>query len=171
VIPIPGPSSLVTALSAAGLPTQSVLFLGFLPNRTAARRERLAEVGHVDATLVFFESPHRIGDLLADAAAELGAERAGAVCRELTKMHETVDRGTLGELASRYADVAVKGEIVFLIAPPGERPPPAEADVEAQLLAALKSMGVKEAARLVSEATGLSRRDLYQKALALKARG
>ena len=169
VVPIPGPSSLVTALAAAGQPTESVLFLGFLPSRTLARRERLAKARETAATLVLFESPNRTGALLADAAAELGADRGAAVCRELTKLHEVFDRGTLGQLASHYANAAVKGEVVVVIAPPGEAPPPAEAEIETQLRTALAGAGVKEAARQVAEATGLSRRDLYQKALAIRA--
>jgi 16S rRNA (cytidine1402-2'-O)-methyltransferase len=86
VVPIPGASSVVTALSAAGLPTESFLFVGFLPSKGAARRKRLAEIAAIPATLVLFESPNRVADLLTDAAAELGAERAAALCRELTKL-------------------------------------------------------------------------------------
>jgi len=168
VVPIPGPAAAVVALSAAGLPTDAVLFLGFLPAKSGARRKRLAEFAAVPATLVFFESPNRIGALLADAAAELGEERPAAICRELTKLHETFDRGTLAGLAARYEDAAVKGEIVLVIAPPGEAEAPAAADVEERLGAALRSMSVKEAAATVAEATGLPRRMLYQKALALK---
>src|SRR5688572_30205460 len=89
VVPIPGASSLVTALSAAGLPAEAVLYAGFLPSKANARRKRLAELADVPATLVLFESPNRIAALLADAAAELGAERQAAICRELTKLHET----------------------------------------------------------------------------------
>ena len=93
------------------------------------------------------------------------------MCRELTKIHETFDRGTLAELAERYADRAVKGEIVLVIAPPDAEPPPPEADVDAALRDALKNLGVKEAADRVAASTGLSRRTLYQRALKLKAEG
>jgi 16S rRNA (cytidine1402-2'-O)-methyltransferase len=168
VIPIPGAASAIVALSAAGLPTDTVLFLGFLPPKSGTRRKRLAEFAPAAATLVLFESPNRIGALLADAAAELGEERQAAICRELTKLHETFDRGALAELAARYEDRAVKGEIVLVIAPPGEAEAPAAADVDERLGAALRLMSVKEAAATVAEATGLPRRMLYQKALALK---
>jgi 16S rRNA (cytidine1402-2'-O)-methyltransferase len=170
VIPVPGPSAPMAALSAAGLPIGAALFLGFLPAKAAQRRKRLAEAKDVPATLVLFESPNRLAALLADAHAMLG-DREAAVCREITKLHETFDRGTLSELSSRYAGAVVKGEIVLLVGPPGEAEAPAEADVDAQLRQALATMGVKEAAGAVAAATGLSRRDLYQKALALKERG
>jgi 16S rRNA (cytidine1402-2'-O)-methyltransferase len=169
VVPIPGPSSAVAALSAAGLATDAFLFLGFLPAKTGARRKRLAEAAATPATLVLFESPNRIGALLADAAEALGGTRPAAICRELTKLFETFDRGTLGELAARYAEADVKGEIVLVVAPPHAAAPPTEADVDEQLRAALGSMSVKEAAQTVAEATGLPRRTLYQRALALKA--
>ncbi len=171
VVPIPGPSSLAAALSASGLPTDEVLFLGFLPAKTAARKTYLEVASPIVATLVLFESPNRIAALLADAATALGGDRQAAICRELTKIHETFDRGTLVELATRYSDRAVKGEIVLVIAPPDEAAPPEEADVDAALREALRSSGVKEAAQAVAAATGLSRRELYQRALALKAEG
>ena len=169
VVPIPGPSSLAAALSASGLPTDEVLFLGFLPSKAQARKTYLEVAAPIVATLVLFESPNRIASLLADAAAILG-DRQASVCRELTKIHETFDRGTLAELSARYADRDVKGEIVLVIAPPGEEAPPAEADIDAALREALKTLGVKEAADLVAASTGLSRRTLYQRALKLKDR-
>ncbi len=125
----------------------------------------------VPATLVFFESPNRIGALLADAVAAFGGERRAALCREVTKIHETFDRGTLSELAARYESAAVKGEIVLLVAPPAEPLPPDEVDIDAALRDALLTIGVKEAAQSVADATGLSRRVLYQRALALKGEG
>ena len=170
VVPIPGPSAMMTALSAAGLPTEAALFLGFLAAKSGARRKRLAEVAAIPATLVLYESPNRIGALLADAADALGGAREAAVCRELTKLHETFDRGTLAELAARYAERDVKGEIVLLIGPPGDAPQPDAADIDARLTEALATMSVKEAASSIAEATGLPRRDLYQRALALKSR-
>jgi 16S rRNA (cytidine1402-2'-O)-methyltransferase len=171
VVPVPGPSSAMAALSAAGLPTESVLFLGFLPAKTAARRKRLAAVSALPASLVLLESPNRIGALLADAAAELGGERRAAFCRELTKLHETFDRRSLAELATRYAEANVKGEIVLVVAPPGQAERPEAAAVDDDLLAALQRLSVKEAAEAVAQKTGLSRRELYQRALALKASG
>ena len=171
VVPIPGPSSAIAALSGAGLPTDAFLFLGFLPHKSAGRRKRLVEFASVPATLVLFESPNRTGALLADAAAELGGEREAAICREITKLHETFARGTLAELAQHFADAEVKGEVVLVIGPPGEAAAPSEAETDRRLLEALESMSVKEAAQAVSGATGLPRRDLYQRALQLKGRG
>ena len=167
VVPIPGASSLTVALSSAGLPTDAVHFVGFLPQKSAARRKALKELAGIAATLVFFESPNRVGGFLDDATAELGGERDAVVCRELTKIHETFERGTLAELAAQFRDVSVKGEIVVLVAPPSAPAPPAEADIDAALARALQTAGVKEAAQAVAEATGLPRRQLYQRALAL----
>jgi 16S rRNA (cytidine1402-2'-O)-methyltransferase len=169
VVPIPGPSSAIAALSAAGIGTETFLFLGFLPSKTAARRKRLEALATTHATLVLFESPNRVAALLEDAVASLGGERHAALAREITKLHETFDRGALADLAARYSGRDVKGEIVLAIAPPSEAKTPAAADVDAMLAEALRSASVKEAAALVSEATGLSRRDLYQRALALRA--
>ena len=169
VVPIPGPSSLAAALSTSGLPTDEVLYLGFLPSKAKARRTYLEVAAPIVATLAIFESPNRIASLLDDAAQILGRDRHATVCRELTKIHETFDRGTLAELATRYADRDVKGEIVLVIAPPAEVAPPEEADVNAMLKDALKSAGVKEAADRIAIATGLSRRALYQRALKLKS--
>lgn len=169
VVPIPGASSLAAALSASGLPTDEVLFLGFLPSKTQARKAYLEVAAPIVATLVLFESPNRIASLLNDAATVLGGGRQATVCRELTKIHETFDRGTLADLAERHAERGVKGEIVLVIAPPEEAAPPGEAAVDAMLNDALATMGVKEAADRVATATGLSRRTLYQRALKLKA--
>ncbi len=169
VLPIPGPTSFAAALSASGLPSERILFLGFPPSKAMARKSSLAEVAAAAATLVLFESPNRIAALLVDAAETLGGKRQASICRELTKIHETFDRGTLAELAARYAGRDVKGEIVLVIAPPDAAEPPAQADVDAALRAALGSAGVKEAAQAVAAATGLSRRELYQRALAIKA--
>jgi 16S rRNA (cytidine1402-2'-O)-methyltransferase len=170
VVPIPGPSAPFAAISASGLPAEAVLFLGFAPSKAGARRTFLEKVAPIQATLVFFESPNRVGPFLADAAAALGGERAGAVCREITKLHETFERGTLAELAARYESAATKGEIVVVIGPPPPREAASEAEVDAALAAALETKGVGGAAQEVAEAFGLSRRDLYQRALKLKDR-
>ena len=132
---------------------------------------RLAELAGIPATLVLFESPNRIAALLADAADLLGEDRAAALCREITKLHETFDRGALGDLAARYAGAEVKGEIVLIVAPPAPPAEASEADVDALLRAALAEMGVRDAARSVAEAAGLSRSALYRRALKLKAEG
>ncbi|MCF3932158.1 16S rRNA (cytidine(1402)-2'-O)-methyltransferase [Acuticoccus sp. M5D2P5] len=165
---VPGPSAPVAALSVSGLPTDAFLFAGFLPTKSAARRSRIGELAAVKATLVFFEAPHRVGAALADLAEVLGP-REGAVARELTKRFETVERGTLAALAARFGEGETKGEIVLLIGPPGEEAGTLdEADIDALLVAALAKMPASAAAGDVAKATGLNRRELYRRALALK---
>jgi 16S rRNA (cytidine1402-2'-O)-methyltransferase len=115
VVPVPGPSAFVAALTASGLPTDEFYFGGFLPARAHARRQKLAAVRELRATLVFYEAPHRIAHTLADAREILG-EREAAVARELTKLHEEIVRGRLGRLAERFAARdAARGEMVLVI--------------------------------------------------------
>ena len=169
VIPIPGASALLTALVAAALPTDTFMFAGFLPNRTVGRKKRLAALGAVPATLIFYESPHRTADSLADMAETLGADRPAVVARELTKTFETVRRGTLGSLAEAFAsEPSPKGEIVILIGPPVASEPEAE-EIDSLLARLLENHPLKEAAALAATATGMAKRDLYQRALELKA--
>ncbi|MCD4689892.1 16S rRNA (cytidine(1402)-2'-O)-methyltransferase [bacterium] len=120
VVPVPGPSAVTAALSAAGLPPQPFHFAGFLPRKDGARRRRLEELSSLDCTLVFYESPHRLAKTLA-AMAEVLGDRQAVVARELTKVHEEFVRGTLPELGERYAGNAPKGEIVVLVAGEGAR--------------------------------------------------
>ncbi|WP_439574124.1 16S rRNA (cytidine(1402)-2'-O)-methyltransferase [Phreatobacter sp.] len=170
VIPVPGPSALLAALVAAGLPTDAFFFDGFLPPRSAGRRQRAAVLAAVPGSLVVFETGPRLAASLADLAAVLGPREA-AVCRELTKAHEEVRRGRLDALAGHYAEAgAPKGEIVLVIGPPQPAAPPDEADIDARLIHALETASVKDAAAAVAEATGLARRDLYQRALVLARR-
>lgn len=167
VIPVPGPSAVLAALVAAGLPTDAFFFDGFLPVKTVGRRQRARALAGVPGSLVFFESGPRLGASLADLAEELG-DRPAAVCRELTKAHEEVRRGTLAALAAHYADSGeTRGEIVLVVGPPGEAPPPGEADLDALLKDALAQGSVKDAAALVAAATGLPKREVYQRALVL----
>ena len=114
VVPVPGPSALISALAAAGLPTDEFFFGGFLPARANARRTRLGELRSVPGTLVFYEAPHRLAETLKDAYEMLG-EREAVVARELTKLHEEIRRGRLSELAEHYATEEPRGEIVLLI--------------------------------------------------------
>lgn len=114
VVPVPGPSAMVNAIIASGLPTDEFLFGGFLPARSGARRTRLESLVTIPATLIFYEAPHRLASALADAAEVLGNRRA-VVARELTKLHEEIVRGSLDELAERYASENVRGEIVLVI--------------------------------------------------------
>jgi 16S rRNA (cytidine1402-2'-O)-methyltransferase len=114
VVPVPGPSALISALVAAGLPTDEFFFAGFLPSRPNARRTRLSELRSVPGTLIFYEAPHRLAATLKDACEILG-EREAVVARELTKLHEEIKRGLLSELTRHYADADARGEIVVLI--------------------------------------------------------
>jgi len=116
VVPVPGPSALISALIAAGLPTDEFFFAGFLPSRPNARRTRLSELQSVPGTLIFYEAPHRLAATLKDALEVLG-EREAVVARELTKLHEEIRRGLLSKLAADYADQKndIRGEIVVLI--------------------------------------------------------
>ena len=114
VVPVPGPSALISALIAAGLPPDEFFFGGFLPARSNARRKRLTELRCVPGTLIFYEAPHRLAETLNDALETLG-EREAVVARELTKLHEELRRGRLSELAEHYANEAPRGEIVLLI--------------------------------------------------------
>ena len=171
VVPIPGASAPLAALVGSGLPNDAFFFAGFLPVKDKARRDRLAALSAVPATLLFFESPHRIAATLAAAADVLGADRKASVCRELTKTFEEFRRGTLAELSAHYGDVDnVKGEIVLVIGPPPEMATP-EADVEAILLDLSQSLPTAKAAAEAARVTGLPRRDLYQRLLSMKARG
>ena len=114
VVPVPGPSALISALIAAGLPTDEFFFGGFLPARSNARRTRLNELRSVPGTLIFYEAPHRLAETLRDALEALG-ERDAVVARELTKLHEEIRRGRLSELAEHYSKQEPRGEIVLLI--------------------------------------------------------
>jgi 16S rRNA (cytidine1402-2'-O)-methyltransferase len=168
VVPIPGASAVLAALVGAGLPSDAFLFAGFLPPKETARRKRLAALGMVPATLVFFEAPQRVAPSLADMAAVLGTGRRAVVARELTKTFETIRRGSLGDLAAALAgEPTPKGEIVVLIAPPEEEAADI-GDADRLLAELLKSLPLKEAAAEAALATGLPRRDLYRRALALK---
>ena len=169
VIPIPGPSAALAALVVSGLPTDRFFFEGFLPAKSGARRNRLAALAEIPGTLVLYEAPHRLVESLQDAAEVLGA-RPAAVARELTKFYETVRRGTLPELAGLYAgEAAPKGEIVLLIgaASGDEKVAEIEAGLDEQIRAALAHHSIKDAAALVAAATGLPKRDVYGRALAL----
>jgi 16S rRNA (cytidine1402-2'-O)-methyltransferase len=168
VIPIPGASAVAAALSAAGLPTDRFLFLGFAPSKRIARRSAFAEVTALPATLVFYETGPRLRESLEDMAEVFGPDRPAAVCRELTKRFETFVRGDLGVLATDPALEAPKGEIVVVVAP-GREAAASEADADVALAEALSRLSPAEAAGEVARVLGLPRRDLYRRALALKA--
>ncbi|HLM54694.1 MAG TPA: SAM-dependent methyltransferase, partial [Pyrinomonadaceae bacterium] len=168
VVPVPGPAAFVAALTASGLPTDEFYFGGFLPPRPHARRTRLEQVRALQATLVFYETPHRIAHALADAREILG-EREGAVARELTKLHEEIVRGRLSELAARFSEEhAARGEMVLVI---DRRPLEDEAagggetQTVAALVAALEAEGLDQRAALKRAARelGLTRDEAYRR--------
>ena len=168
VHPVPGPSSLLAALCIAGLPADRILFAGFLPPKSGARRTALEELRTGRQTLVFFESGPRLRDSLTDMAQVLGP-RPAAVARELTKLYEECVRGDLAELAVDPRLDAPKGEIVVVVGP-GEAETASAADADAALSEALTRLPPGEAAAEVSKALNLPRKPLYKRALELKAR-
>jgi 16S rRNA (cytidine1402-2'-O)-methyltransferase len=166
VTALPGASSVLAALTIAGLPTDQFLFGGFLPPKQLARRTRIAELSRFPTTIVLFETGPRIAATLGDLAAGLGPREA-ALCRELTKLHEEVRRGDLESLAQSCAAGEIRGEIVVVIAPPPATETPNAEDTETLLRQALSRVSLKDAVAEVAAATGLPRRELYQRALAL----
>lgn len=165
----PGPSAPIAALVASGLPSDRFLFTGFLPTRPTARRKALADLTELRASLIFLESPRRLARSLLDMQAVLG-RREAAVARELTKRYEEVVRGSLDELVDRYATTPTpKGEVVVIVGPPitEVNDEANEASLDDQLTIALATMSVRDAARSVSIATGLPRREAYRRALIL----
>ncbi|WP_415184090.1 16S rRNA (cytidine(1402)-2'-O)-methyltransferase [Phaeovulum sp.] len=166
----PGPSAVLAALTVSGLPSDRFLFAGFPPNTKSARRKWLTELAKIPATLIFYESPKRVGEMLGDLVSELGGERQAAVCRELTKRFEEIRRGTLADLAAGYEGQPVKGEIVVVVDRAHSRRASPE-DVAAALKERLGRMSVKDAASEVAEALGLPRREVYQAALAMEKDG
>ncbi|WP_185983940.1 16S rRNA (cytidine(1402)-2'-O)-methyltransferase [Aureimonas mangrovi] len=170
VVPVPGASAPLAALLASGLPSDAFFFAGFLPSKETARRKRLEALARVPGTLIFFESPNRVAAGLHDMAGVLG-DRPAAVCRELTKMHETVYRGALSELAAAFdAMERVRGEIVVCVGPPAAEEAAEGADAEAILAGLLAEMKPAQAAAEAVRLTGLPKRELYAMALALKAK-
>ncbi|MEP9354962.1 16S rRNA (cytidine(1402)-2'-O)-methyltransferase [Xanthobacter sp. KR7-65] len=166
VHPVPGASALLAALMAAGLPTDCFLFDGFLPPKAGQRKNRVAALATVPATLVFYETGPRLAESLANLSATLGPRKA-AVCRELTKAFEEVRRGDLPALAAHYAGLeAPKGEIVLVVGPPLEEAA-GDADVDAALARALRDTSLKDAVAAVAAMTGRPKREVYARALAL----
>lgn len=169
VVPIPGPSAVLAALTASGLPTDAFLFGGFLPVKDGQRRSRLQELATVPATLVFFESPRRLADSLAAMADVLGAERSAAIGRELTKTFEEMRTGTLAELAEHYAAAETpKGEIVICIGPPLAPAATEPAEIDRLLLSLATEMPASKAAAKAARITGGRKPDLYRRLLELK---
>ena len=168
VVPVPGPSAALAALTASGLPSDTFLFAGFLPVKAGQRQARLEELKAVPATLVFYESPRRLAEALAAMAQALGGARAAAVGRELTKAFEEVRRGALADLAAHYAAADTpKGEIVVCVGPPLPGEPSAD-DIDALLVSLARDMPASKAAAEAARMTGQPKQALYRRLLDLR---
>lgn len=163
---LPGASAPLTALALAGLPTDRFLFAGFLPSKKGERHRVLEELRQLRATLIFFESPQRLGETLKDMREALG-DRPAAVARELTKLHEEIVRADLSALVARYETETPRGEVTVLVGPPGDAEPDF-AKAEKLLKDALAFMPVRAASDLIAAALDVPRRETYARALALK---
>lgn len=166
VTSIPGPSAVLTALTTSGLPTDAFFFAGFLPPKEAGRRTRLAEIALIPGSLVIFEAPHRVEEALADMADVLG-NRAAVIARELTKLHESVARGTLRTLADQGAGRSLKGEIVIVVGP-AEPKDVSDDMINARLDEVLGEMSLKDAAKAIAGELGVPKSRVY--ALGVKAK-
>jgi 16S rRNA (cytidine1402-2'-O)-methyltransferase len=167
VIALPGPSSVLNALSVAALPTDRFFFEGFLPAKQTARRARLSELSRIEATLVLFESGTRVQDSLRDLAEVMGG-RLAAICREMTKLHEDVRRGPVAELARAAETLETRGEFVLVIGPPAADAQAMTKDAVDELLrSSLQRDSVKDAVAHAVELSGRPRREIYARALEL----
>jgi 16S rRNA (cytidine1402-2'-O)-methyltransferase len=171
VVAIPGPCAAIAALSVAGLPTDRFVFEGFLPAKASSRRERLQELSREARTLVFYEAPHRIVEVLADLAVEFGPQRAATVSREMTKRFETHYADTLASLAARAASDSdmQRGEIVIIVAG-AENDSAATLESDAVLRVLVEELAPAQAAKIAAKLTGAKRSDLYERAVELAAK-
>jgi len=168
VVPIPGASAVLSALTASGLPNDTFMFAGFLPVKAGQKKTRIEALADVQATLIFYESPRRLADTL-ETMAEILGDRQAVVARELTKTFEELRRGSLPALAAHYMEAgAPKGEVVLCVAPPGEKPEQSEADTDQLLIGLAAEMPAAKAAGEAARMTGLKKSDLYQRLLKLK---
>jgi 16S rRNA (cytidine1402-2'-O)-methyltransferase len=172
VVAVPGACAAIAALSVSGLPTDRFVFEGFLPAKTTARRERLRAIASESRTLVFYEAPHRIAEVLADLAAELGGSRAATMSREITKRFETHYADTLDSLAKRAREDAdmQRGEIVIVVKGADEERSAEELDAERLLRALLEELSPAQAAKIAARLTGGKRGDFYDRALTLSGK-
>lgn len=165
----PGASAVLAALTVSGLPTDRFLFVGFLAAAKVQRETEIAALRDMPFTLIFYESPKRVSEMLDSLCEVMGGARLGVVCRELTKRFEEVTRGTLADLAAAFDGKTVRGEIVVIVGRAGATDV-VPADVEFALREAMKTMRVKDAATVVAGAMGLPRRQVYQTALSMETK-
>lgn len=170
VVPIPGANAAITALSAAGLPTDRFVFEGFLPAKAQQRREHLESLQTESRTLIFYESPHRLQETLQNLAESFGSNRQIVLARELTKLHEEFWRGTIGKAIAHYQNREPIGEYTLVVAgTPPDKPQLSEAELKAELIAIMnQGISRSQASRQLAKVTSLPRRYLYQLALAIK---
>ena len=166
VVPIPGPSAIITALSAAGVSTERFAFEGYLPQRTKARGDLLRQLNGEQRTLVFYEAPHRLAATLADLVEIMGAERPLVVARELTKLYEEFFRGTAAEALTRFTQEPARGELVLIIPPSSQGPQMNVRDALRKLLNE-SDLSRREAVKLIAKEYGLSGSDVYRESLSL----
>ncbi len=168
VLAIPGASAPLAALAVSGLPSDRFLFSGFLPSRSGARKTSLNQLKSTPATLIFFEGPSRLGECLADMCEVLG-DRNAVIARELTKKFEEARHGTLSELAAAIAEEGPpRGEIVVLVAPPGDETEASQDDIDTAIRQALKDQSVKQASAEIAARFNLPKRDIYNRAIELR---
>jgi 16S rRNA (cytidine1402-2'-O)-methyltransferase len=168
VVPVPGASAMLAALVAGGLSSDRFFFEGFLPPKSGDRRRRLRLLAGVPGAIVLYEAPHRVLETLADCEAVLG-NREAVAARELTKLYETVVRGTLSSLAAHFSTEAPRGEFVLVINQPGEADTAGEPDIDEKLTDLMRTMSVKDAAAVLAGEMGLPKREVYARALRLVA--
>ena len=167
VTALPGPSAVITALQLSGLPADRFMFCGFLPSKSTQRRQELRQLAQIPSTLIFFESPNRLADSLVDMAEILGSRHA-AITRELTKLYEEVVPGSLPDLAARYHNQIVKGEIVVVIGPPNAPEALTADSLDDRIKAALaQGLSLRDAAAVIAADTGLPRKQIYARGLIL----
>jgi 16S rRNA (cytidine1402-2'-O)-methyltransferase len=164
VVPVPGPSALVAAISISGLPIREFAFIGFLPPRESQRRKALAELGTEKRTLIFYEAPHRILETMEEMY-EVFGERKGAVVKEITKIHEEALRGNLSDIIRMLADTTIAGEYVILVEGRGSETLSFDEALEEVRALMKKGKGRKEAVKTVAEQYGLSKNELYERSL------
>jgi len=165
IIPVPGASAPMSALVASGLETDSFMFAGFLPSKETARRNRMRDLVDIDCTLIFFESPNRLAASLADMIAVFGETRSAAIGRELTKLHEEITSGSLAELADVYRNRKIRGEVVVMVEAAKIKK---QVNTDELLLELMATMSVSRAAAEAANLSGKTKRDMYQRALALR---
>ena len=172
IVPVPGASAVIAALSASGLPSDRFIFEGFLPAKSQARKKALAQYTNETRTVIFYESTHRIVPSIEDAIAQLGAERQGCIARELTKRYETIKRGTLAELKAYLLEKAEhqKGEFVFMLAGAEQAMSQDDAEADRMVDKIAEYLPLSKATALAAELTGQKKKPLYQRAIARQER-